>query len=83
MAPTPRAFASNSRGSVRLAVSAALTTSGNGEASFPSGTEDASRIVSATLASVSRESCTHGTEPSAFSLRHQETDGKILASDST
>jgi hypothetical protein len=33
--------------------------------------------VSATLASVSRESCTHGTEPSAFSLRHQETYGKI------
>src|SRR5215472_15348618 len=76
MTPKPRAFT----GSVRPAVSAALTTSGSGEASFPSGTEDALRIVSATLASVSRESCTHGTEPSEISLRHQETDGKILAS---
>jgi hypothetical protein len=64
---------------VHLAVSAALTTSGNGGASFPSGMDDASPIVSATLASVSRESCTYGTEPSTFSLPHQESVGKIPA----
>ena len=59
---------------MRSSVSAALTTVGNGEASL-----DASPIVSATLASVSRETYTYGTEPSAFSLRHQESDGKIPA----
>jgi hypothetical protein len=64
---------------VRRAVSAALTTSGNDEASFPSGMQDASPIVAATLASVSPETCTDGTEPVAFSLRHEESDGKILA----
>src|SRR6516165_205520 len=79
MTPKPQTLASEPTGGVRPAVSAAPTTSGNGEAPFPSGTEDASRIVSATVASVSRESCTQGTEPSAFSLRHQETDGNFLA----
>src|SRR6516162_1252994 len=79
MTPKPQTLASEPTGGVRPAVSAAPTTSGNGEAPFPSGTEDASRIVSATLASVSRESCTQGTEPSAFSLRHPETDGNFLA----
>ena len=55
MMPKPQTLTSQTTGSVRPAVSAAPTSSVNGEASFPSGTEDASRIVSAPLASVSRE----------------------------
>ena len=40
MTPPPRTPASQPTGSVRPAVSAAPITSGNGEAPFPSGTED-------------------------------------------
>jgi hypothetical protein len=81
MTPKPQTLASQPTGSLRPAVSAAPTSLVAATASrhSPYGTEDASRIVSATLASVSREACTYGTEPSALSLRHQESEGKIPA----